>query len=105
MCEGARSRSEVLLAGEGRWRGPACPGQAVCGPPLTALCSHGQVHGTAPDIAGKDMANPTALLLSAVMMLRHMGLSAHAARVEAACFATIKDGKVSAAVRHSGVSA
>lgn len=32
------------------------------------------VHGTAPDIAGKDMANPTALLLSAVMMLRHMGL-------------------------------
>uniref|UniRef100_A0A673U3S3 Isocitrate dehydrogenase [NAD] subunit alpha, mitochondrial n=1 Tax=Suricata suricatta TaxID=37032 RepID=A0A673U3S3_SURSU len=52
-----------------------------------------KVHGTAPDIAGKDMANPTALLLSAVMMLRHMGLSAHAARVEAACFATIKDGK------------
>ena len=45
------------------------------------------------------MANPTALLLSAVMMLRHMGLSDHAARVEAACFATIKDGKVSAVVR------
>lgn len=40
------------------------------------------------------MANPTALLLSAVMMLRHMGLFDHAARVEAACFATIKDGKV-----------
>ncbi|XP_059227365.1 isocitrate dehydrogenase [NAD] subunit alpha, mitochondrial isoform X2 [Mustela nigripes] len=51
------------------------------------------VHGTAPDIAGKDMANPTALLLSAVMMLRHMGLFDHAARVETACFATIKDGK------------
>lgn len=51
------------------------------------------VHGTAPDIAGKDMANPTALLLSAVMMLRHMGLQAHGARIEAACFATIKDGK------------
>jgi isocitrate dehydrogenase (NAD+) len=29
-----------------------------------------QVHGTAPDIAGLDKANPTALLLSAVMMLR-----------------------------------
>lgn len=42
------------------------------------------------------MANPTALLLSAVMMLRHMGLFDHAARIEAACFATIKDGKVSA---------
>src|ERR1043165_3863833 len=31
------------------------------------------VHGTAPDIAGKNLANPTALLLSAIMMLRHMG--------------------------------
>lgn len=41
------------------------------------------------------MANPTALLLSAVMMLRHMGLFDHAAKIEAACFATIKDGKVS----------
>ncbi|XP_073083387.1 isocitrate dehydrogenase [NAD] subunit alpha, mitochondrial isoform X3 [Manis javanica] len=51
------------------------------------------VHGTAPDIAGKDMANPTALLLSAVMLLRHMGLPEHAARIEAACFATIKDGR------------
>ena len=32
------------------------------------------VHGTAPDIAGKDMANPTALLLSSAMMLNHMGM-------------------------------
>lgn len=30
------------------------------------------VHGTAPDIAGKGLANPTALALSAVMMLRHL---------------------------------
>ena len=30
------------------------------------------VHGSAPDIAGKDLANPTALLLSAVLMLRHL---------------------------------
>uniref|UniRef100_A0A8C5LBC4 Isocitrate dehydrogenase [NAD] subunit alpha, mitochondrial n=1 Tax=Jaculus jaculus TaxID=51337 RepID=A0A8C5LBC4_JACJA len=51
------------------------------------------VHGTAPDMAGKDMANPTGLLLSAGMMLRHMGLFDSAAKVEAACFATIKDGK------------
>ena len=36
------------------------------------------VHGTAPDIAGKDMANPTALLLSGVMMLRHLSLNQHA---------------------------
>ncbi|CAM9404577.1 unnamed protein product [Bubo scandiacus] len=52
------------------------------------------VHGTAPDIAGKDLANPTALLLSAVMMLRHMGLHKHATKIETACFDTIKDGKV-----------
>jgi isocitrate dehydrogenase (NAD+) len=36
------------------------------------------VHGTAPDIVGKDMANPTALLLSGVMMLRHLSLNSHA---------------------------
>merc|ERR1712039_910151 len=50
------------------------------------------VHGTAPDIAGKDMANPTALLLSSVMMLRHMNLYDHAAKIETACFQVIKEG-------------
>lgn len=53
------------------------------------------VHGTAPDIAGQDKANPTALLLSGVMMLRHLNLYDHARRIETACFDTIKDGKVS----------
>uniref|UniRef100_A0A8C1SFW5 Isocitrate dehydrogenase [NAD] subunit alpha, mitochondrial n=2 Tax=Cyprinus carpio TaxID=7962 RepID=A0A8C1SFW5_CYPCA len=52
------------------------------------------VHGTAPDIAGKDLANPTALLLSAVMMLRHMGLHGHAKKIETACFDTIREKKV-----------
>ncbi len=42
------------------------------------------VHGTAPDIAGQDMANPTALLLSALMMLRHIGEEDAAARIRAA---------------------
>lgn len=51
------------------------------------------VHGTAPDIAGMDMANPTALLLSAVMMLRHMGLHDYGLKIQKACFDTIKDGK------------
>lgn len=36
------------------------------------------VHGTAPDIAGKGMANPTALLLSSAMMLEHMNMMSHA---------------------------
>ncbi|KAI8806632.1 hypothetical protein BJ742DRAFT_898608 [Cladochytrium replicatum] len=51
------------------------------------------VHGTAPDIAGKDKANPTALLLSAVMMLRHMGMDAHGDKIHAAVLKTIADGK------------
>jgi len=49
------------------------------------------VHGTAPDIAGEDKANPTALLLSAVMMLRHMNLNSHADAIESACFSVIKE--------------
>lgn len=40
------------------------------------------VHGSAPDIAGKGVANPTALMLSGVQMLRYLGLLAHADRVE-----------------------
>jgi len=42
------------------------------------------VHGTAPDIAGKNLANPTALLMSAIMMLRHIKERAAADRIEAA---------------------
>ncbi len=42
------------------------------------------VHGSAPDIAGKGIANPTALIQSAVMMLRHLGELTAAARVEGA---------------------
>jgi isocitrate dehydrogenase (NAD+) len=42
------------------------------------------VHGSAPDIAGKNMANPTAIILSAVMMLHHIGEDAAADRIEAA---------------------
>jgi len=42
------------------------------------------VHGSAPDIAGKGNANPLATILSAVMMLRHMGFEKEALRIEAA---------------------
>ncbi|XP_015787216.1 probable isocitrate dehydrogenase [NAD] subunit alpha, mitochondrial [Tetranychus urticae] len=52
------------------------------------------VHGTAPDIAGQDKANPTALLLSAVMMLRHMNLPDHANNIQSACLSVIKEGKM-----------
>ncbi|MCS7311094.1 MAG: isocitrate/isopropylmalate family dehydrogenase, partial [Armatimonadetes bacterium] len=40
------------------------------------------VHGSAPDIAGKGIANPTAFILSAVQMLHHIGLHADAERIE-----------------------
>src|SRR6202007_1262541 len=40
------------------------------------------VHGTAPDIAGKNLANPTALLMSSIMMLRHLGELQAADRIE-----------------------
>lgn len=62
--------------------------------PHQVCCGCLQVHGTAPDIAGMDLANPTALLLSAVMMLRHMGLHDHGNKIQAACFNTIRDRKV-----------
>lgn len=42
------------------------------------------VHGSAPDIAGKNLANPTAMLLSAVMMLSHLGATEVATRIESA---------------------
>jgi isocitrate dehydrogenase (NAD+) len=52
------------------------------------------VHGSAPDIAGKGLANPTALLLSSIMMLQHMGLNEYASRIQKAIFNTLAEGKV-----------
>jgi isocitrate dehydrogenase (NAD+) len=50
------------------------------------------VHGSAPDIAGKNLANPTALLLSAVMMLRHVDEAAAAERIMGALAAVMTAG-------------
>ncbi|MFN2386129.1 MAG: isocitrate dehydrogenase (NAD(+)) [Thermoanaerobaculia bacterium] len=50
------------------------------------------VHGTAPDIAGTGQANPTALLTSAILMLRHLDLQDDANRIEQALFATLEAG-------------
>ncbi len=47
------------------------------------------VHGTAPDIAGKGVANPSALMLAAAMMLEHVGQAPAAERVRRALFATL----------------
>ncbi|WP_431270038.1 isocitrate/isopropylmalate family dehydrogenase [Dankookia sp. P2] len=51
------------------------------------------VHGSAPQIAGKGVANPTALLLSSLMMLRHIGDFATARRIEHALYVTLEEGK------------
>src|SRR6202166_1651501 len=51
------------------------------------------VHGTAPDIAGKGLANPTALLMSGIMMLDHLGERPAARRVEAALERVYREGK------------
>ena len=50
------------------------------------------VHGTAPDIAGKDVANPTALLMSALLMLNHIGEADAATRIRTALHAVLEDG-------------
>lgn len=56
------------------------------------ICIFEAVHGTAPDITGKGIANPTALLLSGLMMLRHIGLTEHAAMIENSLLAALESG-------------
>jgi isocitrate dehydrogenase len=51
------------------------------------------VHGSAPKYAGKDVINPTALILSSLMMLRHVGESAAADAIEDAVLVTLEEGK------------
>jgi isocitrate dehydrogenase (NAD+) len=50
------------------------------------------VHGTAPDIAGTGKANPSAMLMSAILMLRHLELPEYADSVESALLATFAAG-------------
>ncbi len=57
---------------------------ASINPERTAPSMFEPVHGSAPDIAGKQKADPTAAILSAAMLCQHLGLSAEAARIEQA---------------------
>jgi len=50
------------------------------------------VHGSAPDIAGQGVANPTALLLSACLMLDHVGQPATAERIREALDSVVREG-------------
>jgi len=51
------------------------------------------VHGSAPDIAGQDLANPMALIRSAILMLRHLGLETEADRASAALRRVVSEGR------------
>jgi isocitrate dehydrogenase (NAD+) len=51
------------------------------------------VHGTAPDIAGKGIANPTALLMSAILMLVYLNEAKTAGRIERALHKVYREGK------------
>lgn len=62
------------------------------------------VHGTAPDIAGKNLANPTALMMSASTMLRHVGLPEHAMALDSALGATLTGGLHTHDVRSTALS-
>jgi isocitrate dehydrogenase (NAD+) len=52
------------------------------------------VHGSAPDIAGKGIANPAALTLSACMMLRALNMKTEADRLETAIYGVLSKGEV-----------
>ena len=52
------------------------------------------VHGSAPDIAGKGIANPTSLLLSGCMMLEHLGDMETSARIRAAVDTVVRGGEI-----------
>ena len=62
------------------------------------------VHGSAPDIAGKDMANPTALLQTAVLMLHHINERATAERVQAGIEQVYREGKTLTQAMWAGTS-
>lgn len=63
------------------------------------------VHGSAPDIAGKDIANPSGLLIAAIQMLVHLGLGSHAERIRNAWLCTLEDGIHTADIYRATTSA
>jgi 3-isopropylmalate dehydrogenase len=52
------------------------------------------VHGSAPPLAGKNIANPCGALLTAAMMLAHLGLAPEAQRIEAAVLEAVQQKKI-----------
>jgi 3-isopropylmalate dehydrogenase len=64
--------------------GPGLAASASINPERTGPSTFEPVHGSAPDIAGKQKADPTAAILSAAMLCEHLGMAAQASRIEQA---------------------
>lgn len=62
------------------------------------------IHGSAPDIAGKDIANPSGLLLAAIMMLNHLGQNRVAERLHNAWLRTLEEGIHTADLHREGTA-
>ncbi|MFK7790116.1 MAG: NADP-dependent isocitrate dehydrogenase [Phycisphaeraceae bacterium] len=62
------------------------------------------IHGSAPDIAGKGIANPSGLLLAAVQMLQYLGHNEHAEKVHNAWLCAIEDGMHTGDIFQEGIS-
>ena len=62
------------------------------------------IHGSAPDIAGLGIANPSGLLLAAVQMLQHLGHNEHARKIHNAWLCAIEDGMHTADIYQRGIS-
>ncbi|MDC1068484.1 NADP-dependent isocitrate dehydrogenase [Candidatus Kapabacteria bacterium] len=62
------------------------------------------IHGSAPDIAGKDMANPSGILHGAILMLDYLGLSDYAKKIEAAALKTLEEGIHTGDLYQEGIS-
>ena len=64
------------------------------------------IHGSAPDIAGRGIANPCGTILSAALMLRYsLGLEEEAASIENAVYAALEDGDVTGDIAPRGAAA
>lgn len=62
------------------------------------------IHGSAPDIAGRQIANPSGLIQASLMMLEHLGLHEYADRIQAAWLKTLEDGYHTADIYREGFS-
>lgn len=62
------------------------------------------IHGSAPDIAGKDIANPSGILVAATQMLVHIGLSDYAEKIKNAWLCTLEDGIHTVDIYREGLS-